>query len=29
MGAGEAVIEDVYKGNACVEESMHNTECLS
>ena len=25
MGAGEAVIEEAHKGNACVEEPMHNT----
>ena len=29
MGAGEAVIEEAHKGNACVEEPMHNTGCLS
>ena len=29
MGAGEAVIEEACKGNACVEESMHNAGCLS
>ena len=29
MGAGEAVIEEVRKGNACVEESKYNTGCLS
>ena len=28
MGAGKAVIEEVHKENACVEESMHNTGCL-
>ena len=25
MGAGKVVIEEVHKGNACVEEPMHNT----
>ena len=29
MGAGEAVIEEMCKGNACVEEPMHNMGCLS
>ena len=29
MGAGEAVIEEVRKGNTCVEESKYNTGCLS
>ena len=29
MGAGEAVIKEAQKGNACVEESMHNMGCLS
>ena len=29
MGAGEAVIEEVHKGNACVQESMHNAGYLS
>ena len=29
MGAGEAVIEEACKGNACVEESMHNARFLS
>ena len=29
MGAGEAVIKEAHKGNACVEESMHNMGCLS
>ena len=29
MGAGEVVIKEVRKGNACVEEPMHNMGCLS
>ena len=29
MGAGEAVIEEARKENACLEEPMHNTGCLS
>ena len=29
MGAGEVVIKEVSKGNACVEESMYNAGCLS
>ena len=29
MGAGEVVIEEACKGNACVQESMHNAGCLS
>ena len=29
MGAGKVVIEEVCKGNACVEESKHNAGCLS
>ena len=28
MGASEAVIKEACKGNACVEEPMHNTGCL-
>ena len=28
MKAGEVVIKEAHKGNACVEESMHNAECL-
>ena len=28
MGAGKAVIEEVRKGNSCVEEPMHNMGCL-
>ena len=28
-GASEAVIKEACKGNACVEESMHNMGCLS
>ena len=28
MGAGEVVIKEACKGNACVEEAMHNTGCL-
>ena len=28
MGAGKAVIKEVRKGNACVEESKHNVGCL-
>ena len=29
MGAGEAVIEEACKENACVEESKYNAGCLS
>ena len=29
MGAGKVVIEEVHKGNACVEESKYNAGCLS
>ena len=29
MGAGEVVLEEVCKGNNCVEESKHNAGCLS
>ena len=29
MGAGKEVIEEAWKGNACVEEPMHYTGCLS
>ena len=28
MGAGEVVIEEARKGNACVEESKYNAGCL-
>ena len=28
MGAGEAVIEEAHKGNACVEEPKYNVGCL-
>ena len=28
MGADEALIEEACKGNACVDESIHNTRCL-
>ena len=28
MGAGKEVIEEVHKGNACVEEPMHYMGCL-
>ena len=29
MGVGEVVIKEACQGNACLEEPMHNTGCLS